>query len=97
MGLTWNAATGATSYSVKRATAVGGPFSAVGSPTSTSFTDPTAAAGTRYFYRVTAIDGTGEGVPSLTISTAPAIVVDNADASGVTVTGAWSASTGVAG
>ena len=97
VGLTWNAAAGATSYSVKRATAVGGPFTALGSPTITSFTDTTAAAGTRYFYRVTAADGTGEGVPSLTISTVPAIVVDNADASGVTLTGAWSASSAVAG
>ncbi len=97
VGLTWNAATGATSYSVKRATAADGPFSAVGSPISTSFTDPTAGAGTRYFYRVTAIDGTGEGTPSLTISTTPAIVVDNAAASGVTITGVWTASSGVAG
>ncbi len=97
VGLAWDAAAGATSYSVKRATAVGGSFSALGSPTTTSFTDTTAAAGTRYFYRVTAVDGTGEGAPSLTISATPAIVVDNADASGVTLTGAWSASSGVAG
>lgn len=97
VGLTWNAAMGATSYSVKRATAQNGTFSAVGSPTTTSFTDTTATAGTRYFYRVTAIDGTGEGAVSLTISATPAIVVDNADATGVTITGAWSASTAVAG
>ena len=97
VGLTWSAASGATSYSVKRATVVAGPFGAVGSPTITTFTDTTAAAGTRYFYHVTAIDGTGEGVPSLTIGSTPAIVVDNADASGVTITGAWSASVAVAG
>jgi autotransporter-associated beta strand protein len=97
VGLTWNVATGATSYSVKRATAASGPFSAVGSPATTTFTDATAAAGTRYFYRVTAVDGTGEGAASLTISTTPASVVDNTDASGVTLTGAWSVSTGVAG
>ena len=97
VGLMWNAATGATSYSVKRATAANGPFSAVGSPTVTSLTDTTVTAGTRYFYRVTAIDGTGEGAVSLTISTTPAIVVDNADATGVTITGAWSASSAVAG
>ncbi len=97
VSLTWNAASGATSYSVKRATAANGTFSAVGAPTTTSFTDTTTAAGTRYYYRVTAIDGTGEGAASLTISTTATIVVDNAAASGVTITGAWSASSAVAG
>ena len=97
VGLTWNSAAGATSYSMKRATAVAGPFSVLGAPTITSFTDTTGTAGTRYFYRVTAIDGTGEGLPSLTISSTPAIVVDNADATGVTLTGAWAASTNLPG
>ncbi len=97
VGLTWNAAAGATSYSVKRATAANGTFSTVGSPTATSFTDTTTAAGTRYFYLVTASDGTGESPVSLTISTTPAIVVDNAASSGVTITGAWIASTGLPG
>lgn len=97
VGLTWNPATGATSYSVKRAATANGTFGAVGSSTTTSFTDTTAVAGTRYFYRVTAVDGTGESPASLTISTTPSVVVDNTDATGVTVTGAWVASTGLAG
>lgn len=97
VGLTWNPATGATSYSVKRATTADGAFTTVGSPTTTSFTDTTAVAGTRYFYRVTAMDGSGESPVSLTISTTPAIVVDNTDSAGVTITGAWIASTGLAG
>jgi autotransporter-associated beta strand protein len=97
VSLTWNASAGATSYSVKRASSVGGTFSTVGSPTGTSFTDATAVSGTRYFYRVTAIDGTGEGLPSATISTAPSIVVDNSAGTGVTLTGAWTVSTGLAG
>ena len=46
---------------------------------------------------MTAIDGTGEGNPSLTISTTPSVVVDNAASAGVTITGAWTASTGLPG
>jgi len=97
VSLTWIAAVGASSYSVKRATVATGPFSAVGSPTTTSFTDTTAVAGTRYFYRVTAIDGTGEGVVSPTVSTTPSIVLDNTAATGVTISAGWTASTGLAG
>ena len=97
VSLSWNASSGATSYSVRRATAATGPFSALGAPTGTSFTDTTAVAGTRYFYQVTAIDGTGEGGPSLTISSTPSIVVDNAASTGVTITGTWTVSTGIAG
>ncbi len=97
VSLTWNAASGATSYSVKRATTANGTFSAVGTPTVTSFTDTTAVAGTRYFYRVTAIDGSGESPVSLTIITTPSVIVDNAAPTGVTITGAWVPSTGLAG
>ena len=97
VALTWSAASGATSYSVKRSTATNGTFSSVGSPTTTAFSDTTAAAGTRYFYRVTAVDGTGEGNPSLTISSAPSVVVDNAASIGVTISGIWTASTGLPG
>jgi autotransporter-associated beta strand protein len=97
VSLTWTAAAGATSYSVKRAMVATGPFSVVGSPTTTSFTDTTAVAGTRYFYRLTAIDGTGEGVASPTVSTTPSIVLDNTAATGVTISAGWTASTGLAG
>lgn len=97
VSLTWNSSAGATSYNVKRASVESGPFSTVGSPTVTSFTDTTAVAGTRYFYLVTAIDGTGEGLPSATISTTTSIVVDNAATTGVTVTGSWITSTGITG
>jgi autotransporter-associated beta strand protein len=97
VGLTWNASTGATGYSVKRATAADGTFSVVGSPTATTFTDTSAVAGTRYFYRVAALDGTGESPASPTIGTTPSIIVDNAAASGVTITGDWTPSTGLPG
>ncbi len=52
--LTWNAETGATSYSVYRSTTQGGEV-AFGAPvSSTSYTDTSVASGTKYFYKVTA-------------------------------------------
>lgn len=95
--LTWSAASGATSYNVKRSTTANGTFTTLGSPTTTTYTDATATAGTRFYYRVTAVDGTGEGPVSLTIMSTPSLIVDNADSTGVTITGPWAASTGVAG
>ena len=60
VSLSWNAASCATSYNVKRATVSGGPYTTVGSPTSTSFTDTGLTNGTTYFYVVTAVDSAGE-------------------------------------
>lgn len=97
VSLTWNPPSGATSYNLKRSTTADGVFSTVSSPTTNNFTDATAVVGTRYFYQVTALNATGESTPSLTISTTPSIVMDNAAASGVTITGTWAASTGLAG
>lgn len=97
VGLAWNPSSGATSYNLKRATAADGAFSTLGSPTTNSFTDTTAVAGMRFFYQVTAVNATGESTASLTISTTPSIVVDNGDASGVTISGSWTASTGLPG
>jgi hypothetical protein len=52
--LSWPAVAGATSYNVLRATALAGPFTAIGSPTSPSFADTTVATGVTYFYEVSA-------------------------------------------
>jgi autotransporter-associated beta strand protein len=55
VALTWSAVSGATSYTVKRATTSGGTFSVVQSGiATTNFTDNTALNGTTYFYQVTA-------------------------------------------
>jgi fibronectin type 3 domain-containing protein len=78
VGLTWSAASGATSYTVKRGTSMGGPFTPLTpSPTVTSFTDTTVVNGTAYFYVVTASNAGGESgnssvapaTPSLTAPT----------------------------
>ena len=59
--LTWNAGGGATSYTVKRGIASGGPYTTVaslaGSPT--SFTDSGLTNGTTYYYVVTGANSAG--------------------------------------
>jgi alpha-L-arabinofuranosidase len=61
IGLSWNAATGATSYHVKRATTSGGPYTTIASGvTSTSYTNTGLTSGTTYYYVVTALNSAGE-------------------------------------
>nr|WP_237546708.1 PA14 domain-containing protein [Streptomyces sp. SID161] len=58
--LSWTPASGATSYEVQRAVAPTGPFASVGTATqSAALTDPSAATGTTYYYRVRAKDSAG--------------------------------------
>lgn len=69
--LTWSASSGATSYHVKRATTSGGPYTQVGAPTSTSYTDTSLANGTTYYYVVSALDSAGESANSSQASATP--------------------------
>ncbi|MGN6643595.1 MAG: autotransporter-associated beta strand repeat-containing protein, partial [Verrucomicrobiota bacterium] len=62
--LTWNASSGATSYKVKRATVSGGPYTVVGSPVGTSYTDSGLVNGTTYYYVVSAVNAGGESTNS---------------------------------
>ena len=65
--LNWTAALGApTGYNVKRATSSGAETTlpAGTNVTGTTFTDNTVAIGTEYFYTVSAVNGSGEGVDS---------------------------------
>lgn len=65
--LTWVAPANATvtSYNVKRATAAAGPFTTVGTPGTTTFTDTqNLVEGATYFYEVTALNSAGESAPS---------------------------------
>jgi hypothetical protein len=65
INLTWNASPGATSYSVKRSTVSGGPYTIiVTGVTSTSFTNNGLQTGATYFYVVTASNVIGESGPS---------------------------------
>jgi fibronectin type 3 domain-containing protein len=63
VGLSWTAATGATSYNIYRGTSPGGEGAtplATG-VTGTSFIDNHATAGTTYYYQVSAVSLGGEG------------------------------------
>ena len=63
--LAWNAVSGATSYSVLRATSAGGNYTEIASGlTTTSSSDATASPGVPYFYVVRALNGTVESADS---------------------------------
>jgi Glycoside hydrolase family 44/Fibronectin type III domain len=72
INLTWTAVSGATSYHVKRATTSGGPYTQVGSPIVTSYSDTGLTNGTNYFYVVSAVNASGESANSSQASGTPA-------------------------
>jgi subtilisin family serine protease len=67
VSLSWNASPWATSYRVKRATKDGGPFSSGKKALTTSHSE-TVTSGRRYYYIVTAVNGTGESLPSAQVT-----------------------------
>ena len=69
--LSWIASPGATNYNVKRAGVSGGPYTTNGSSTTPSYTDATAANGTRYFYVVSADNSAGQSTNSSEVSAQP--------------------------
>lgn len=71
VALGWTAAAGASSYNVKRATTSGGPYTAIGTSTTASYTDTTAVNGTTYYYVVSAVNGSGESANSSEVSATP--------------------------
>jgi fibronectin type 3 domain-containing protein len=75
VSLTWSASSGASSYHVKRATTSGGPYTQVGAPTSTSYTDSSLTNGTTYYYVVSALDSSGESTNSAQAFATPATPV----------------------
>jgi len=65
VSVTWNAAAGASSYSVQRSTTSGSGYSTIQvGVTGTSHTDANVANGTTYYYVVTAVNAAGESEPS---------------------------------
>ncbi|HTZ84287.1 MAG TPA: glycoside hydrolase family 44 protein [Candidatus Acidoferrales bacterium] len=71
VSLTWTASATATSYHVKRGTTTGGPYTTVGSPTTTSYTDSRLTNGTAYYYVVSAVNSNGESGNSSEVSSTP--------------------------
>ena len=71
VALSWTASSGAASYNVKRATTSGGPYSTVGTATTTSFTNTALTNGTTYYYVVSAVNASGESPNSAQASATP--------------------------
>ncbi len=72
VALSWSAVAGATSYTLRRATSPGGPFTTISSGiTGTSHNDATALNGNAYFYQLTALNGGYESEPSYIATATP--------------------------
>ena len=100
VSLTWTGSTGATSYNVKRSTTSGGPYTTVGTSTTTSFTNTGLTNGTTYYYVATAVNSAGESGNSNQASATPNVSIPPAP-TGLTATAgngqvslSWSASSG---
>jgi autotransporter-associated beta strand protein len=77
VGLSWNASTGASIYTILRATSLNGPYTTIASGVSgTSYTDTTALPGWTYYYAVAAGNGSGQSQSSASATTtAPAVAM----------------------
>ena len=63
--LSWHPSYGADSYTVKRATTPGGPYTTIiPGVTAATYVDTTAASGQTYYYVVSAVNGYGESADS---------------------------------
>jgi uncharacterized protein (DUF1800 family)/fibronectin type 3 domain-containing protein len=69
--LSWTASIGATSYQVKRSPTSGGPYTFVGTVTTTAYTDGGLSNGTTVFYVVAAVNSSGASVNSVQVSATP--------------------------
>lgn len=71
--LIWNSSAGATSYTVKRATVSGGPYTTIATGiTGTTYLNNGLANGTPYHFVVSAVNNSGEGPNSAQSSATPA-------------------------
>jgi cellulose 1,4-beta-cellobiosidase len=95
VSLSCQASPGATSYNVYRGTTSGGPYTEIAVGVTNAYTDTAVTDGTRYYYVVTANNGTSESLYSPEANATPYVpyagspVLINADfGSGATQTGA---------
>ena len=75
VNLSWSVALNANSYTVKRSTTSGGPYTSVGTTITTGLNDNTVTNGTTYYYVVSATNALGESANSGEVSVTPTAVV----------------------
>ena len=100
ISLQWNTVAGASSHTVKRATAPGGPYTTLlANITETNFSDSSATPGNTWHYTVTASNTSGESInsPELSIPTVIAPADLTARSGNASVALSWSASPGATG
>ncbi len=104
--LSWTAAANALTYSVKRATTAGGPYTVIASGgVSLSYTDKAVVGGTTYYYVVSATNYAGEGAvsneavatPTAVLPVAPTAVKASAGKASVSLTWTQSTTAGITG
>jgi hypothetical protein len=69
--LAWNAAGGATSYSIKRAAVSGGPYTTIGTAATTTYSDIGLTNGTTYYYVVSASNSSGTSANCAEVAATP--------------------------
>lgn len=95
VALQWQSVPGATSYSVKRSTASGGPYTTIATGiTATNYTD-TLEWAVKHYYVVTALSGTGESPNSAEASVNPPYPWQSQNLGSVGVAGSVNFSNGV--
>lgn len=94
--LTWLPSPGAATYNIERSLAGAGDFTLVASGVpGPAYSDATAVGGATNVYAVAAVNNSGASAFSgcLGVAVPVGCVADDADAAGVTITGAWTSST----
>ncbi|MFA6096167.1 MAG: Ig-like domain-containing protein [Candidatus Paceibacterota bacterium] len=106
INLSWTVTSGATSYDIYRSASSGGTFARIGSePTvssgsTTSYTDTGLSASTPYYYKITALNSSGESLPSSEVTATTSAAAAPAGGGGVSapaITAVTGASISVAG
>ncbi|WP_221469355.1 GH39 family glycosyl hydrolase [Cohnella nanjingensis] len=98
--LSWNAVSGASSYTVKRSLTAGGPYSAMGSGIAGTSYTINDTSGTQYYYVVSAVSGTTESAVSNEVGPVSVVLFQdttflNTAANWSVDQGTWSVSNGL--